>query len=442
MVLSSYGMKILRQNTRRDILHFFIPLLVFLFAIQSQIALAEPQSGQIIRDPDHPQWLMRKGGSHLFIVGPGDPEEFLYLGFRFVDGTRWWGGQTDLVNRLITHGGNCIYMQVVRSHGGDGESDHNPFVDSDPGKGLDFDILDQWERWFTLMDDHNILIYLFIYDDSSRIWDTGDDVGPEERAFIEGIVNRFEHHKNLIWVVGEEVEEAYTKLRVQNIAQVIRDTDDFDHLVGAHQLNSKTFTYFAAGGALDHFSMNQSTGTLDAVHEDALIARRLAESSGDGNGYMVIWSENVLRKSNVEWLGFNWAAAMGGLQVMNLGNHIWDASDTDLKQCRILQEFFERTDFYAMAQRNDLAFEGTDYVLANETLNSFIAYASNLSGDIGVRNMSAGLYELRWVDAVTGRKVIQSGIDVSDGAHRFSKPPALGNHIAVWLHTPARNRIR
>lgn len=415
---------------------------IFLFFLPLQFALAEPQDGQIIRDPDHPQWLMRKGGSHVFIAGPGDPEEFLYLGFRFLDGTRWWGNQEDLINRLIAHGGNCIYMQIVRSHGGDGDRSHNPFVDSDPEKGLDLDILDQWERWFSLMDDHDILIYLFIYDDSSRIWDTGDAVGPKERAFIEGIVNRFEHHKNLIWVVGEELEEAYTKERVQNIAKVIRDADDFDHLVGAHQLDSKIFSYFDAGGALNHFSMNLSAASLDEIHEDAISARRLAESSGEGNGYMVIWSENGLRKSKREWIGFNWVAAMAGMQVMNLGNHVWDATDTDLKQYRILQQFFEGTDFYVMGPRDDLALEGADYVLASEALDSLIAYASNLTEDIGLRKMAAGRYEIKWVDVVSGKKVIQSGITVSTGPNRFVKPPGLGNHIVVWMYRSARSQVR
>lgn len=37
---------------------------------------------------------------------------------------------------------------AVRSHGGDGSSTQNPFIDSDPSKGLDQDILNQWENWF------------------------------------------------------------------------------------------------------------------------------------------------------------------------------------------------------------------------------------------------------------------------------------------------------
>ena len=173
-----------------------------------------PRAGQIVIDPEHPQSLMRQGSGHVFICGPGDPEDFLYAGRRNPDGTRD-GDQVQRIRKLIEHGGNCIYLQVVRTHGGDAGPDRtqNPFVDSDPARGLDEDILDQWEEWFTLMDRNGILIYLFFYDDGSLIWDTGDRVGPEERAFVEAIVAKFKHHENLIWVVGEESEERYPRAR-------------------------------------------------------------------------------------------------------------------------------------------------------------------------------------------------------------------------------------
>ena len=114
-------------------------------------------------DPENPRWLKRHGGSHVFICGPGDPEEFLYRGTRNPDGTRA-GDQRALIRKLIEHGGNSIYMQAVRTHGGDAKPDttHNPFIDSVPAKGLDERVLAQWEEWFTLMDENEILIYFFI----------------------------------------------------------------------------------------------------------------------------------------------------------------------------------------------------------------------------------------------------------------------------------------
>ncbi len=215
---------------------------------------AKPLLGQIIIDPEHPQWLKRHGGKHVFICGPGDPEDFLYVGKRNPDGTRD-GDQVQRIQKLIEHGGNCIYMHIVRTHGGDAKADktQNPFVDSDPAKGLDEDILKQWQEWFTLMDRHDILIYLFFYDDSARIWNTGDRVGPEEKAFLETIVKKFKHHKNLIWVVGEESEERYSHERVRAIAEVIKNADEHGHLIGTHHLSGTTFKAWQAGSALNHF---------------------------------------------------------------------------------------------------------------------------------------------------------------------------------------------
>ena len=157
----------------------------------SSETLDDPKAlaGQIIVDPAHPAWLKRNGGGPVHLCGPGDPEGFLYRGTRRLDGTRD-GDQEALIRKLI-------------EHGGDGRRDHNPFVDSDPAQGLDKRLLDQWQTWFDLMDRHGIAIVLFFYDDSASIWRTADRVGPQEKAFVEGIVGRFRHHRNLIWVVAE-----------------------------------------------------------------------------------------------------------------------------------------------------------------------------------------------------------------------------------------------
>ena len=105
---------------------------------------AKPLPGQVVIDPEYPAWLKREGGSHLFICGPGDPEDFLYRGRRNPDGTRA-GDQMALIDKLVQYGGNCIYMQIVRSHGGDAgdDSTQNSFIDSDPKKGLGERILAQ-----------------------------------------------------------------------------------------------------------------------------------------------------------------------------------------------------------------------------------------------------------------------------------------------------------
>ncbi|MBM4024766.1 MAG: hypothetical protein FJ280_05075 [Planctomycetes bacterium] len=400
-------------------------------AVGAEAAPPGPRPGQIVIDPEHPQWLMRHGGKHLFLCGPGDPEEFLYLGTRNPDGTRD-GDQVQRIRKLIEHGGNCIYMQIVRTHGGDAKGDrtHNPFIGSDPAKGLDPDILNQWEEWFTLMDRHNILIYLFFYDDSARIWNTGDLVGPEEKAFVETIVKKFKHHRNLIWVVGEESEERYTTARVQALAEAIRRADDRGHLIGNHHHSGTTFKAWREGGALNHFSM-QLSATDDAAHAGAIEA--LQKAAGR---YQVIYSESTAMRTDEEWMRRHaWAVAMGGLMPMLLRMDIASTPVESLRQCRYLQRFFEATDFFRMASHDELRHGETRYVLADPG-RSYIAYADNLAGPLGVKALPAGRCAVTWLDCISGRTVEEQHTLARAGDHAFLKPSGFGPECAAWIRFP------
>ena len=376
--------------------------------------------GQIVVDPDNPQWLKRHGGDHVFVCGPGDPEGFLYR-----------SDQDALIDKLIANGGNCIYMQIVRSHGGDGASSENPFVGHDPRRGVDGRVLDRWEKWFARMDDAGILIYLFFYDDGARPFGRGEDVTDAEEAFIEAVVNRFEHHRDLIWLVAEESEEAYTHTRVRNVAAKIRHYDDDDHIIGNHHLSGTTFKAWAKGTALSHYSM-QCTGKTGDVHARGIEARKKAESSG--NGYFVIYSESTSSRGNDgnDIRRHMWNIAMAGVQPMRLGMDIAGTGTDTLKQCRYLQAFFEGTDFYTMSNHDELRHAGTTYVLADPG-HSYIAYAENLSGEVGIRRMTSGTYTLTWLDCVSGTTVTQRNVTVAGGDRSFPRPRGVGEQCAVWI---------
>ncbi|MCK4580504.1 MAG: serine hydrolase, partial [Dehalococcoidia bacterium] len=270
-----------------------------------------PLPGQIIVDPDHPEWLKYNGRGPFFMCGPGDPEDFLYRGSRNSDGTRS-GDQMKLINKLKGTGANCIYMQAVRSHGGDGDSTHNPFVGSNPLNGLDQDILDQWESWFTEMDNNGIVIFFFFYDDSARIWKTGDSVGAEERSFIQGLVNKFKHHKHLIWCVAEEYSERYSRARVSNIAAEIRSADKYDHVMAVHKHTGTSFSEFANDLNIDQFAMQIGASSASGLHSDCVTAWNSASgrynvNMSEGTNHMSGGSTEIRQKS--------WAAAMGGAYV-------------------------------------------------------------------------------------------------------------------------------
>jgi hypothetical protein len=380
--------------------------------------------GQIIVDPAHPAWLKRNGGGPVYLCGPGDPEDFLYRGKRRPDGTRD-GDQEKLIRKLIAHGGNCIYMQAIRSHGGDGQRDHNPFVDSDPAKGLSKPILDQWAGWFERMDKSDICIYLFVYDDSARIWKTGDKVDAAEKAFLGGLARRFGTLRNLIWVVAEEYAERLSARRVKSIAAALRAADPHNHVIAVHKNNGLSFREFAGDANIKQFAVQWNVPTAKALHDGMLKA--WSEAAGR---YGLNMSEAKGHPTDMRRK--NWACATAGAHAMVLGMDIATTAPKDLAACRIQQRFLESTDLNTMAPHDELAAGTARYVLADPP-RSYIVYADEASGAVGIRKMAAGAYDLTWLDCVSGRRVEQAGVKVAGGEASWRAPAGIGGELAVWV---------
>ena len=404
-----------------------------------EAAGAGPLPGQIVVDREYPQWLKYHGGGPFFMCGPGDPEGFLYRGERNADGSRS-GDQMQLINKLKGTGANCIYLMAVRSHGGDAHKDptdpadpkfQNPFVDGDPAAGLDQDILDQWETWFTEMDRNGIVILFFLYDDEARIWDTGDVVGPAERKFIHGIVDRFEHHKLLIWCVAEEYQERYSAARVSNIAAEIRAADDHDHVIAVHKLSGLDFSDFADDPNVDQFAIqyNPEPVTPQALH--AGMVKAWHEAAGRYNLNMSEIAYSAMGTGTERRLNI-WAIVMGGAYVMINGMDIKNTAVSDLEDCGRVVRFFESTNFHEMAPHDELKDAGTQYVLARPG-HSYIGYSSALKGQIGLKNMTAGTYSFRWLDCASGMTVDQADVAVAAGNQSWDKPPAIGFEVAAHI---------
>jgi hypothetical protein len=390
------------------------------------LSTAAPLAGQIVVDPNHRAWLKYHQGGPFFMCGPGDPEDFLYRGTRHPDGTRD-GDQMTLINKLQGTGANSIYLMAVRSHGGDGDRSHNPFIDSNPANGLDQDILDQWETWFAEMDKHGIVIFFIFYDDDARIWNTGSTVGNAERAFIHTLVNRFEHHRHLIWVVAEEYQEEYSAARVSNIAAEIRVADDHGHVIAVHKNHGLDFSEFADNPNIDQFAIQYNVSTASALHTGIVTA--WDDAAGRYNLNM---AEANLHGTGVPARRKNWAVAMGGAYVMVLGWTIDNTPLSDLRSCGRLRRFMESTNFNEMSPHDALKHGGTKYVLARPG-ESYIAYASALSGDIGLQDMTAGIYTFTWFDVIDGTTVVQNNVSVAAGDRTWRKPASIGNELAVYI---------
>jgi hypothetical protein len=395
-----------------------------------------PSGRRIVVDVANPRFLFYDDGSPHYLCAPGDPEDFLYRGTRNANGTRD-GDQDVLIDKLRGTGANGIYFQSIRSHGGDGMSDHNPFVDSDPAMGLDGDILAQWDGWLRALDEAGIVTYFFVYDDSACVWDCGADAVPaEEEAYLRAIVDRFETIGHLVWVVAEEYSERYSAARASNIAAVIRDADDFDHPIGVHKLNGTSFAEFATDANVDQFTMQTTAGGPDALHGNVLTAVTAAAGA-----FNVNMSEGHVGGSD-HGTGDagrrnNWATALAGAYVMALG---WDiASNTvaDLEQCGHLVRFMEATRFDTMLPDDSLALGDTTYVLTNPT-DTFILYAASRTGDLGVRGIDAGDFDLTWIDTVDGDVVDEPAVGIGGGDVMLTPPTGFGAEVAVYVRRTGR----
>ncbi len=385
-----------------------------------RIAVAAAAAPGVRADPERPGCVLRADGGPLFLCGPGDPEDFLYRGALRPDGTRD-GDQLALIEKLKGTGANCIYIQAVRSHGGDGDETHNPFVDHDPAKGLSEPVLAQWDAWLSAMDEAGVVAYLFVYDDSARIWNAGDEVGAEERAFLHGLVDRLERHPNLIWCVAEEALEVFSPERVRRIAREIKEADDFDHPVAVHLNHGLDFGEFADDPSIDQFAVQYNVPTAEELHAGLVQAWRETEGR-----YSLNMSECADHGTGFEMRRRNWACAMAGAYSMVLGMDIAGTDPADLAACGVLVRFMETIDPRGMAPHDELAAGSAEYVLADPGKRG-LAYASNAEGPIGIDGMSEGRYDLTWLDCVTGVTVEQHGI----GGGPWTRPEGIGAEVVV-----------
>ncbi len=423
-----------------------------------------PMTGQIIIDPDNPGKMVYNKDENtdgkldpLFLCGPGDPEGFLYRGKRNPDGTRK-GDQMKLIRKLKKHGGNSIYLQAVRTHGGDAKTDrknepkiypddmHNPWIDQDPKKGLNENILNQWDIWFEEMDKNGIVIYFFIYDDQINVtrqlgWplDESGELHVEEKEFVQAIVRRFKHHKHLIWCVMEEGQEIGLNWQrhISKIAEAIREADEYCHIITAHQLRGNVF-YHADDPVINQFALQTDkfkVSTVDSLYQFLLQAWKNSE-----NRYSIVMSEdyvhgNVLipEKNREETRKRNWAAAMSGSYIMVLGMDIRQTQKKWLKDCRIIQTFFENTNFNQMHPDVSLVSGETVYILAHKGFD-YILYSSHSGKGLGINDIPGGVYSFTWLDCVSGKtKEITDTITTERKNYFREKPSGFGKEVALYI---------
>ena len=96
-----------------------------------------------------------------------------------------------------------------------------------------------------------------------------------------------------------------------------------------------------------------------------------------------------------------------------------------------IRTFMEGTDFYRMTPQSNLKTGSTLYVLANDA-GSYIAYSPNAAQPMGLCDLEAGTYLLRWFDTVDG-DTIEQVLAVAAGDQTWSRPPEIGPEAALCL---------
>jgi hypothetical protein len=445
----------------RMVLRNLCAFLIVLNIMLPSIAGAQlPKS--IIVDPHNPAWFVynrdvnRDGElDPFYMCGPGDPEGFLYRGVRKPDGIRD-GDQEALIDKMAQYGGNCVYVMAVRTHGGDAWKDlrddpavypddlHNPWIEQDPGRGLNTNILDQWDEWFTRLDENGITTVFFIYDDAIKIakqfgWDldASGNLHPGEKAFIQSLVNRFKHHKHLIWCVMEEGQELGPDWRnhVSKIAVAIRETDEYSHPIATHQLRGNLF-FHADDPVIDQFAIQSDHTKVETLADFRNWMLTCWENAG--GRYNLNMAEcfshrDLMEKGEYSMVRkYNWTAAMSGAYVMAIGMDIANTPPSVLQDCRRLQQFFESTDFNRMSPEPKLALTPNEFILAQPG-RSYIVYSPSAGERFGMQSLAKGRYRLRWLDCVRGVEVVTENVQVAGGQVKWAVPAQFGEEVVLYI---------
>ncbi|MEM7245796.1 MAG: thrombospondin type 3 repeat-containing protein [Acidobacteriota bacterium] len=429
-------------------------LVILILALAAVLVTADwtcaaPLPGQVIRDPDNPQWLRRHEGPPVFLAGFGDPEEFLYFGrAEGADGRGaappWNAEQAAILDRIVDHGGNSMYFILDRRPG-----HHQPFLGGRSINGADPAVLDHFMSWFDVLEANDIVIHLFFYDDG-----TGGDpdvVEPHEEMYWRQVVNHYEHYRNLVWVLTEEQTDRYFSYdKAVAWSEVVADADDHDHVISTHVWDfwetgygdPEVFAFAGAGGFNWWLFETRGTSGLSVDEHHAQTVRKWRDARATGHGVTMaeFHRGESLASRGADLRRSNWAFGMAGVGTLWL--YPWSTTDprgftptvTEQRYLRDQQVFFEGTDFYTMSPRDELAFADTDWVLA-DVGRSAIVYSNERSPTnlLGLRDTPAGVYFIRWLDIVSGRVVEETGRTSPGGNVAWPVPIGFGEEVAAWI---------
>ena len=424
------------------------------FAVTGPLDDPRALPGQIIVAGDRPGYLKINGGRAVFLCGPDNPEEFLYLGTLRPDGTRD-GPQMEMIEFLGKSGVNAFHFQMFRMRRcnikDEGDDTHCPFVDHDPSKPLNEKVLDQWDFWLGELEKRGIIVHLEFYNDATDVelmgWtlDSQGNLHPDEQRFIDGIVKRFCHRKNIIWGI-EESSNKLPRARVRHflkIAERIRQVDPYNHPIVQSFVTPETAEKDIHPDGVTSADYRESpyidiaTWLHIPPHGkdfDAQHAAYLRYALIDRDRFITMRNETEYHPIDRRVARIhNWACALAGMHALEAQLNVARADRRD----RILDagkvvDFMEQTDWYLMKPADHLASGSTKWVLAQPG-KSYIAYTYDYTGPMGLKELPQGQYELLWFDSVTGKSYRTRTRQPATGEARWEKPEEFGREIALYV---------
>jgi hypothetical protein len=128
----------------------------------------------------------------------------------------------------------------------------------------------------------------------------------------------------------------------------------------------------------------------------------------------------------------NWAVAMSGTHLIIPAQASGKDSIEIEKANRILKEFMENAYFNYVTPKDDLAFGGSKYILANQG-SVYIIYTPKAGKNIGIKSIKSGTYDLKWLDCKTG-KTLEGKFEIRDtNRYIWDVPEQMGKEVALYL---------